>query len=226
MAAPLGGRIVEDNATQPGSGGSPAEAGAAIATISTPSPESEAKLRALVTERGPALRIRLDAPADFDVSGHEADVTSLTLRVDDGDDTEGHAISLHFPGVEEAKQFQQRMIATGAIVGTLVIAGGGLALSQTLPDAGATTSTQAQVESTAGSQAPVDSISISGTSPSTGGVITGKERALLSEMTGVDVAAPTSSPGASPSTGGAALTGKEKALLSEMTGGDAVDEER
>jgi hypothetical protein len=217
---------VDDKSTQPGSRGSPAHAGAAIATISTPNPQSEVVLLALVAERGPAVPIRLEAPADLDVSGHEADVTSLTLRVLDEDDTEGHAISLHFPRVEEAKQFQQRMIATGAIVGTLVIAGGGLALSQALPDAGATTSTQAQVQSTSGSQAPAESIFITGTSPSTGGVITGKERALLSEIAGGNIAEPASSTGTSPSTGGAALTGKEKALLSEMTGGDVADEDR
>jgi hypothetical protein len=177
-----------------------ADAGGAIA-ISTPNPESEARLRAFVTERGAGARIRLVAPADADVSGHQMDATSLNLRVVDEDDTEGHAISLHFPTAEDAKQFERRMIATGAIVGTLVLAGGGLALTQTLPDAGGSVQTQAQVQTV-------------GTHASTAGTMTGKQEALLEQMAGVDVI----DTGASQ-----ALTGKQEALLNELKGPNAVD---
>jgi hypothetical protein len=182
---------VDDKSTQSGSSGSAADAGAAIATISTSSPESEARLRALVAERGPALRIRLDAPADYDVSGHELDATSLTLHVVDEDDTEGHVISLHFPRMDEAKHFEQRMIATGAIVGTMVIAGSGLALSQALPDARVNlpADTQAQVELISGGQAASDvtygSESYGAVKPApTGAALTGKQAALMGEMAG------------------------------------------
>jgi hypothetical protein len=145
----------------------------------------------LVAERGPALRIRLDAPADFDVTGHALDSASLTLHVVDEDDTEGHVISLHFPKVEDAKQFQQRMIATGALVGTLVIAGSGLALSQALPDAHVTLQgqAQAQVESISGGRAASDVTyapeaygSFAPASP--GAAMTGKQAALMAEMAG------------------------------------------
>lgn len=203
---------MDNKSTQSGSSGSAGDAGAPIATMSTQNPESEARLRALVAERGPALRIRLDAPADLDVSGHELDATSLTLHVvDDDNDTEGHAISLHFPRVEEAKHFQQRMIATGAIVGTLVIAGSGLALSQALPDAPATMSTQAQVQSVTGGQAAADVTYGANASGSTGGVMTGKEAALMGQIAA----------GASLSTG-TVLTGKEQALMEQIADADAV----
>jgi hypothetical protein len=221
--------------TQSGSSTSAADAGAAIATISTPNPESEARLRALVAERGPALRIRLDAPADFDVTGHELDATSLTLHVVDEDDTEGHVISLHFPRAEEAKHFQQRMIATGAIVGTMVIAGSGLALSQALPDARVTlpADTQAQVESISGGQAASDvtygSESYGARSPeTTGAALTGKEAALMGQMAGADAlqtsggqaaADPTYGAGASASTG--AVTSGGQAAADPSYGDDA-----
>lgn len=197
---------MDNKNTQTGSGGSAADAGAAIATISTQNPESEARLRALVAERGAALRIRLDAPADLDVSGHELDATSLTLHVvDDDNDTEGHAISLHFPNVQEAKHFEQRMIATGAIVGTLVIAGSGLALSQALPDASTTMPTQAQVESTTNVTYGANVASSSGTG------LTGKEQALMGQIAA----------GASLSTG-STLTGKEQALMEQLADPNAV----
>jgi hypothetical protein len=201
---------------QSASSGSPASAGAAIATISTPNPESEARLRALLAERGPTLRIRLAAPDDFDVSGHQLSATSLTLDVIDEDDVEGHTISLHFPRLEDAKQFEQRLIATGAIVGTLVVGGSGLALSQAIPVAPATPPTQ-QVQPAP--QAADDVTYLGAISGSTGGALTGKEEALLTEMGGVPTTGTTSAfPGAiSPSTGGA-LTGKEEGLLTVIVG--------
>jgi hypothetical protein len=229
--------LVDNNTAQPGSSASAGDAGAAIATISTPSSESEARLRALVAERGPALRIRLEAPADFDVTGHALDATSLILHVVDEDDTEGHAISLHFPRVEEAKQFQQRMIMTGAIVGTMVIAGSGLALSQALPDARATLPTQAQVqvEATSGGQAAADVTygsealsSGAGAPSSTGAVLTGKEAALMAQMAGAGAvqtsggqaaADPTYGEDASPSAG--AVTTGGQAAADPTYGGDA-----
>ena len=211
-----------DKSTPSASGGLTADRGAAIATISTPNPESDARLRALLAERGPALRIRLHSPADFDVSGHQLNATSLTLDVLDEDDTEGHTISLHFPKVQDAKQFEQRLIATGAIVGTLVIGGSGLALSQALPDAGATPSMQAQVESTTAGQSTRDLSFPGAISPSTGGALTGKEEGLLQELSGADpVGTSSGQVGISPSRG-SALTGKQEGLLTVIMG-DAAE---
>jgi hypothetical protein len=215
---------VDTKTTQSGSSTSAADAGAAIATISTSNPESEARLRALVAERGPALRIRLDAPADLDVTGHELDATSLTLRVVDEDDTEGHVISLHFPRVEDAKQFQQRMIATGAIVGTLVIAGSGLALSQALPDAHVTLQAQAQVEPISGGQAASDVTYASETygaftPASSGAALTGKQAALMAEMAGADAIQTSGGQAAADPTYGAGVTAATGAATS---GGQAA----
>ena len=55
------------------------------------------------------------------MSGHQLSAASFTLDVVDEDDVEGHTISLDFPRLEDAKQFEQRLIATGAIVGNLVV---------------------------------------------------------------------------------------------------------
>ena len=111
--------------------------------------DSEMRLRSLLEGKGAGIRVRLESPLDFDVVGHAiGGAGELTLIVLDGDDdTEGHAISLHFPSLEEAKRFQSRMLVTGALVGTLVLASGGLALSQALPDAGTAGGAQAQVQS-------------------------------------------------------------------------------
>jgi hypothetical protein len=217
---------VDNKTAQSGTSGSAADAGAPIATISTSNPESEARLRALVAERGPALSIRLAAPADADVMGHELDATSLTLSVVDEDDTEGHVISLHFPRIEDAKHFEQRMIVTGAIVGTMVIAGSGLALSQALPDLGATVSTQAQVqvEATSGGQAASDVTYAPeaygvGAPASTGPALTGKQAALMAEMAGAGAVKTSGSQAAAGQTHGA---GTAASTGSVTTGGQAA----
>lgn len=195
----------------------PVADGAAIATISMPNPESETRLRALLAERGPTLRIRLEAPADADVMGHQLNAAPVTLHVVDEDDTEGHAMNLHFPTPHDAKQFEQRMLATGAIVGTLVIAGGGgLALTQAFPATDTGPSTQAQVET---------SVSQAGTpaQPSRADGLTGKQEALLAEMTGVDAVETDASPAPiNPATGNA-FSGKEQALLDKIAGTDPND---
>ena len=123
--------------------------------------DSEVRLRSLIEDRGAGIRVRVDGPSDLDVVGHAlGGAGELTLTILDGeDDTEGHAISLHFPSLEEAKRFQNRMLATGAIVGTLVIAGTGLALTQALPDAGTAGGVQsAQVQSAVPGFASVDNM--------------------------------------------------------------------
>ena len=83
---------------------------------------------------GEQLRVRLTPAMDTDTEGHvlrrgELD-TLVRLQAVEGDDTEGHAISLRFPSAEEANRFRTRMLATGALVGTLVV---GSVAMQALP---------------------------------------------------------------------------------------------
>lgn len=65
------------------------------------------------------------APIDeSDVSGHAlAGATrSINVRVSlDEDDTEGHAISVHFPTTADAEKFRRRLIAAGLLTGTIAI---------------------------------------------------------------------------------------------------------
>lgn len=62
------------------------------------------------------------APADeADTQGHGAQFATGVIVRPEGDDTEGHAISLHFPTAEEAAAFRRRLLATGLIVGTVTI---------------------------------------------------------------------------------------------------------
>jgi hypothetical protein len=79
-------------------------------------------------EPGPTrLRVRAD---DSDTEGHALQATEVRVLIDEGDDTEGHAISLHFPTVDEADAFRRRLLLTGVLVGTVALgAAGGIGLS-------------------------------------------------------------------------------------------------
>jgi len=72
---------------------------------------------------------------DGDVSGHAIDAV-VGLRAS-GDDTEGQAFTLRLPNAEAARDLQKRLLATGALVGVIVV---GAAVSQAIP----TTSVQPQ----------------------------------------------------------------------------------
>ena len=73
-----------------------------------------------LTGRDPSSRVTLKA-IDGDVEGHEAS-TIVTLRAfGDDDDTEGHAISVHFPSREEADAFRRRLMLTGVLAGTIAV---------------------------------------------------------------------------------------------------------
>jgi hypothetical protein len=69
------------------------------------------------------------------VEGHAAG--TITLRAfEDEDDTEGHALALHFPSIKEADAFRRRLVATGVLTGTLVLgaaAGAGWATMTSAP---------------------------------------------------------------------------------------------
>ena len=77
---------------------------------------------------GDRLGIRFSLGDDDDVEGHSQTrfVTVLAGPLDD--DTEGHAISLHFPTTHDADAFRRRLLATGVITGALIIGGVGIAL--------------------------------------------------------------------------------------------------
>ena len=81
----------------------------------------------------PRLVVRLDE--DQDVIGHGVHGDPSVVRViieDEGLDTVGHAISIRLPSVEEADAFRRRVLLTGLLVGTVVLASTGavLAVSQ------------------------------------------------------------------------------------------------
>lgn len=83
---------------------------------------------------GQQVRIQVVADDDTDVEGHalsKSAAAQLTLLGGD-DDTEGHAISVHFPTAGDAREFRNRLLVTGAIVGSVTLAGlgAGVALTQ------------------------------------------------------------------------------------------------
>lgn len=81
-------------------------------------------LEALRKRRGEPGSTRVElAPADeADTQGHATPLATAVIVRPEGDDTEGHAISLHFPTTEQATAFRRRLLATGLIVGTVTIA--------------------------------------------------------------------------------------------------------
>ena len=83
-----------------------------------------------------------------DVEGHAMSSTVALRAFDDEDDTEGHAISVHFPSRDEAEAFRRRLMVTGVLAGTIALgAAGGIGLANLAdsPDAasGAAVTTQA-----------------------------------------------------------------------------------
>lgn len=78
-----------------------------------------------------ATRINLRASDDDDVEGHGGGGATVALRAFEGDDdTEGHAIAVHFPSREEADAFRRRLLMTGVLAGTIALgAAGGIGLA-------------------------------------------------------------------------------------------------
>ena len=80
--------------------------------------------RFLASGGQPAVMIR---PSDNDATGHVLVATpDLEVEVLIDDDTEGHTLNLHFPTAQAARDFQLKLIATGVLAGTLVVAGVGI----------------------------------------------------------------------------------------------------
>src|SRR6188472_1260476 len=73
---------------------------------------------------------RIQIPADADTEGHESSSVLTVLVGADDDDVEGHALSLHFPSMQEANDFRRNLLAAGLITATLAVgAAGGMAIS-------------------------------------------------------------------------------------------------
>jgi hypothetical protein len=103
------------------------------------SADDRERVTALLAERQ-QMRVKIDPMEDADTEGHVLATKALvSLRVLDGeDDTEGHAIAVHFPTAGDARDFRNKLVMTGAIVGTVTLAGLGVGagLSQ-IPNVGA-----------------------------------------------------------------------------------------
>ena len=83
-------------------------------------------------QRQPAGRVLVRLDDEQDVSGHMAIDDPTLIRIvihDDELDTEGHAISIRLPSVEEADAFRRRLLLTSVLVGTVVLGGAGAALA-------------------------------------------------------------------------------------------------
>ena len=80
-------------------------------------------------------------PDDNDTEGHWRGGPHVRVMIDDEDEVEGHALSIHFPTVAEADAFRRRLMLTGVLVGTVAIgtaAGVGLSALQST-DTGSST---------------------------------------------------------------------------------------
>jgi len=64
------------------------------------------------------VTVQLD---EGDTAGHAMDATSVSISLRFDDDVEGHALSLHFPDARRAEAFRTRLLATGVVVGALVV---------------------------------------------------------------------------------------------------------
>jgi hypothetical protein len=108
------------------------------------SSDDEAWVKQL-SDSGKSVRIRI--PDDADTEGHESSAAVTVLVDSDDDDVEGHALSLHFPSVQEANDFRRNLIAAGLLTATLAVgaAGGaavGMAVSGTDSNQAAVVSSQ------------------------------------------------------------------------------------
>jgi hypothetical protein len=116
-------------------------------------PEDAAWLRDKLRQEPGSTRIRLRYDGD-EVEGHRQG-GGLGVRVIAEDDTEGHAIAIHFPSRGEADAFRKRLMLSGVLAGTVALgtaAGIGLA-NVSAPDAATSGAVQSSVTGSDWSQA-------------------------------------------------------------------------
>jgi hypothetical protein len=84
------------------------------------------RLRALLEGKdAAALPVQLTLAPEAEVEGHAAlDSVALTLILDD-DDTEGHAINVHFPSTADAARFRRNLMVAGVLGGSLLLGSAG-----------------------------------------------------------------------------------------------------
>jgi hypothetical protein len=126
-------------------------------TIVFGDPRDQELIRAALERRGGKSSMKLSVGAEPETEGHSfSPSTSVVIQLDD-DDTEGHALSIHFPTRQEADDLRRRLLLAGALTGTIALSGIGVAtlnsgaISNTAPEAGAVP--QAAVTQTAQEQA-------------------------------------------------------------------------
>lgn len=94
-----------------------------------PDQKTEERLRARLTSSdGKTLSVRITPAEQSDVEGHALDATlkSVWLKLQlEGDDTEGHAISVHFPTAADADKFRRNLLAAGILAGAIVLGSAG-----------------------------------------------------------------------------------------------------
>ena len=110
-----------------------------VIPMAFPDPAVEERFRArLKSADDQAVRVRISSPEEGDVEGHAFNATlkSVWVKVQlDDDDTEGHAISVHFPTADEADKFRKRLMAAGLLAGAVVLGSVGAIAVSNLPAA-------------------------------------------------------------------------------------------
>jgi hypothetical protein len=100
-----------------------------VVPMTFPDQETADRLRArLNSSAGKALSVRITPAQQSDVEGHafDATLTSVWLNLQlEGDDTEGHAISVRFPTAADADKFRRNLLAAGILAGAIVIGSAG-----------------------------------------------------------------------------------------------------
>lgn len=183
-------------------------------------PKAESRLRERLAKRSGPVSVRLVPSQAGDVEGHVLQSVQQSVVINlqmDEDDVEGHAISLHFPSLEEAEKFRRNLLAAGVIAGTLVVgSAGAIAISSNQAANPGGLEYPAQVQSydrpaghgmlqgadIAAPEAGAQSIAITGTDPATG------QPARTGLQQGADLGTAAASSSANAATGIDPVTGK------------------
>src|SRR5919198_1010458 len=109
-----------------------------ITTVAIVDRETEQWLRNKLAHKA-AVDIRVREP-EGDVVGHQASADTIVVVVsmpDGDDDVAGHAMSLRFPNIAAAKDFERRMLATGLLVVTVAAGAAGVGIASQTSRVGA-----------------------------------------------------------------------------------------
>lgn len=184
-------------------------------TVGFISRDHEARVQAILKQRG-NVQVRLVPAEEGDVEGHvlATNESAVVARLGlDDDDVEGHAISIHFPNAEEARQFRMRLLAAGALTASIALGtGAAIALGPGLQgDASGAAAGQASQVSTSAQIREGGAVSTAGQASQVGTAAQIREGGALSagagEASSIDTAAQI----------------REGGALSSATGGGATD---